>query len=54
MAPASILDKQVFVRELLPQDLKFELETLREAEAVAVSTATLLFGRVHVRRRRRF
>jgi uncharacterized protein (DUF2252 family) len=35
MAPASVLDKDVFVRELLPQDLKFELETLGEAEAIA-------------------
>jgi uncharacterized protein (DUF2252 family) len=35
-APANILDKQVFVRELLPQDLKFELEALGEAEALAI------------------
>jgi uncharacterized protein (DUF2252 family) len=38
MAPADILDKQVFVRELLPQDLKFELETLKEAEALAIGS----------------
>lgn len=37
MAPADVLDKQVFVRELLPQDLKFELETLTEDEAIAVA-----------------
>ena len=36
MAPATLLDKDVFVRELLPQDLKFELESLGEAEATAV------------------
>ncbi len=36
MAAANILDKQVFIRELLPQDLKFELETLREHEAMAI------------------
>lgn len=35
MAPASVLDRDVFVRELLPQDLKFELETLHEDEALA-------------------
>jgi uncharacterized protein (DUF2252 family) len=38
MAPANILDKQVFVRELLPQDLKFELETLKEAEALTIGS----------------
>jgi uncharacterized protein (DUF2252 family) len=37
MAPASVLDKQVFVRELLPQDLKFELEALKVDEASAVA-----------------
>lgn len=37
MAPADVLDKQVFVRELLPQDLKFELERLDEAEALAIA-----------------
>jgi uncharacterized protein (DUF2252 family) len=36
MAPADILEKQVFVRELLPQDLKFELEALGESEALAI------------------
>jgi uncharacterized protein (DUF2252 family) len=36
MAPANVLDKQVFVRELLPQDLKFELEALGEEEALAI------------------
>ena len=36
MAPASLMNKDVFVRELLPQDLKFELETLGEKEAMAI------------------
>ena len=37
MAPASLLGTDVFVRELLPQDLKFELESLREQEAMAIA-----------------
>jgi uncharacterized protein (DUF2252 family) len=37
MAAADVLDKQVFVRELLPQDLKFELEALKADEASAVA-----------------
>jgi uncharacterized protein (DUF2252 family) len=36
MAAATLDDKDVFVRELLPQDLKFKLESLREAEAIAI------------------
>jgi uncharacterized protein (DUF2252 family) len=36
MAPATVVGKDVFVRELLPQDLKFELESLAEAEALAI------------------
>ena len=36
MAPATVLDKHVFVRELLPQDLKFELDSLGADEAVAI------------------
>ncbi len=36
MAAATILQRPVFVRELLPQDLKFELDSLEENEAVAV------------------
>ncbi|RYE92282.1 MAG: DUF2252 domain-containing protein [Myxococcales bacterium] len=34
MAPATALGRSLFVRELLPQDLKFELQTLGEAEAI--------------------
>lgn len=36
MAPASLRDKHVFVRELLPQDLKLELSRLRREEAMAI------------------
>jgi len=50
MAPASILDKQVFVRELLPQDLKFELEALNEAEALAIGRyLASVVAQAHVR-----
>jgi uncharacterized protein (DUF2252 family) len=37
MAPATVVGKDVFVRELLPQDLKFELESLDEDEALAIA-----------------
>ncbi len=36
MVAASILNHDVFVRELLPQDLKFELDALEEDEAMAI------------------
>ncbi len=36
MAPALLRDKHVFVRELLPQDLKLELNRLRREEAMAI------------------
>ena len=36
MAPASVLTRDVFVRELLPQDRKFELDALDEDEALAI------------------
>jgi uncharacterized protein (DUF2252 family) len=36
MAPATVGGKDVFVRELLPQDIKFELESLVEEEALAI------------------
>ena len=36
MVAASLLSRDVFVRELLPQDLKFELDKLTEADATAV------------------
>ena len=37
MAPAKLLDRSVFVRELLPQDLKFELNKLTERGALAMA-----------------
>jgi uncharacterized protein (DUF2252 family) len=37
MAAASVLDRSVFVRELLPQDLKFELSALTRESALAVA-----------------
>ncbi|KWR88480.1 hypothetical protein RM96_19820 [Cupriavidus sp. IDO] len=37
MASARILDKSVFVRELLPQDLKLEIDTLSQADATRVA-----------------
>ena len=37
MAAATVLDKHVFVRELLPQDLKLELDSLQEDESIAVA-----------------
>lgn len=37
MAAASVLDREVFVRELLPQDLKFELTALDDVEANAIA-----------------
>ncbi len=36
MASATIAGKQVFVRELLPQDLKFDLEVLEAEEALEI------------------
>lgn len=38
MVAARIADKSVFVRELLPQDLKFEIERMTVPEAVKVAT----------------
>lgn len=37
MVTGLLLGKQVFVRELLPQDLKLEIETLPQSEAVTVA-----------------
>ena len=37
MMPAAMLGKSVFVRELLPQDLKLEIERLDQAEAMEVA-----------------
>jgi uncharacterized protein (DUF2252 family) len=37
MLATSFLDRQVVMRELMPQDLKFEMEELTEEEAIAVA-----------------
>lgn len=50
MLPAQILDKSVFLRELLPQDLKLEIDSLTQDEAgrVAVFLGEVV-GRAHAR-----
>jgi uncharacterized protein (DUF2252 family) len=50
MVSGTIAGRAVFVRELLPQDLKLELEMLDEAEARATARALArLLGTAHVR-----
>ena len=50
MHAATILDKPVFVRELLPQDLKLEIEHLTRDEAMAVAAfLARVVGRGHAR-----
>lgn len=50
MVAARLLDRDVFVRELLPQDLKLEVETLRPSEAVALAeTLATVVGVAHAR-----
>jgi uncharacterized protein (DUF2252 family) len=54
MVAAEVGRKQVFVRELRPQDLKFELERLRRAEAVAIARLMAgVVGRAHGRQMQR-
>lgn len=50
MLPVRLLDRAVFARELLPQDLKLEIEALSRDEAVEVAAylATTV-GRAHAR-----
>ena len=50
MLPATLLRRSVVLRELMPQDLKVELESLSREEAVAAAhyLATVV-GRAHVR-----
>jgi uncharacterized protein (DUF2252 family) len=48
--PARFLDKAVFLRELLPQDLKLEIETLTQEEAVkAAHYLGRVVGQAHAR-----
>ena len=50
MLPLRLLDRAVFARELLPQDLKLEIESLSRAEAVEVATfLAATVGRAHAR-----
>lgn len=50
MLSARILGKPVFIRELLPQDLKLELETLSRDEALSVAEfLARVVGRAHAR-----
>lgn len=50
MAAASIAGKQVVVRELRPQDLKFELQRLQQGEAIAIARLmAAVVGRAHGR-----
>ena len=50
MVAAGIAGRQVFVRELRPQDMKFELEGLQQAEAVAIARLMAgVVGRAHGR-----
>ena len=50
MAAATLLDRAVFVRELLPQDMKLEIEHLTRDEALAVAEFLAhIVGRGHAR-----
>ena len=50
MLPASFLDREVFVRELMPQDLKLELDHLTRQEATAAARhLAMVLGKAHGR-----
>ncbi len=50
MLAGRLLDKAVFIRELLPQDLKLEIETLSRDEAVSMAGfLASIVGRAHAR-----
>ncbi|WP_443749441.1 DUF2252 family protein [Asticcacaulis solisilvae] len=50
MRASTLLGKSVFLRELLPQDLKFEIEHLTPDEAMKVSKfLALIVGKAHAR-----
>ena len=50
MLASSVLDKSVFIRELLPQDLKLEIEHLSQDEAMGVAEFLAhVVGRAHAR-----
>ena len=50
LVAARMMDKSVFIRELLPQDLKLEIEGLNQTEAVAVAySLAFVVGQAHGR-----
>jgi uncharacterized protein (DUF2252 family) len=50
MRAAKLLNKSVFVRELLPQDLKIEIERLKRQEALKVAHyLAAMVGKAHSR-----
>ncbi len=50
MVASRLLDRAVFVRELLPQDLKLEIESLSRSEAIEVAAfLARVVGRAHAR-----
>jgi uncharacterized protein (DUF2252 family) len=50
MVAASVAGKQVVVRELRPQDMKFDLDGLQQAEAIAIARLMAgVVGRAHGR-----
>jgi uncharacterized protein (DUF2252 family) len=50
MLPARLLGKSVFIRELLPQDLKLEIERLTRDEATEMADfLAMVVGRAHAR-----
>jgi uncharacterized protein (DUF2252 family) len=50
LLPGKVLEQSMFVRELMPQDLKFEIEHLTSDEAVHVARyLALVVGKAHAR-----
>jgi uncharacterized protein (DUF2252 family) len=50
MMATRLLDRSVFLRELLPQDLKIEIEQLTQAEAMkAARFLAIVVGKAHAR-----
>lgn len=50
MSSQRLLDRAVFIRELLPQDLKFEIESLTQDEAIRVAEfLAQVVGKAHAR-----
>ena len=50
MIAARLLDRSIFIRELLPQDMKIEVEQLTEDEAKKVARyLAMVLGKAHVR-----